>query len=135
MTKIPELKIPYEQLKHYVIETIKSSGTSFQFNNLCNSLGHLAVQKKIVTNPNPPNFQAIYFTLQKQDVNRVREVIWDLITERVLTIGDYHNDSWPWLSLTEYGTQVIESTEPVPNDSTGYFARIKREIIKFRQYH
>ena len=68
------------------------------------------------------------FPVQKHDENRVREIIWDLITERILTIGDYHNDTWPWLSLTEFGENSINSNQPIPNDTTGYLRRIKRDI-------
>lgn len=66
--------------------------------------------------------------MQTEDENKIREIVWDLIIERVLTIGDYHNDSWPWLSLTEYGKKYIGSEYPLPNDITGYFTRLTNEI-------
>lgn len=125
---IPLINIPYEELKHLVIDCIKTSGSSFQFNNLCNTVGATAVHKKIVENPNPSGFQAIDFPLQTSDANKVREIIWDLIIERVLTIGDFHNQTWPWLSLTEYCKKALNSTLPVPNDPTGYLNRIQKEI-------
>lgn len=128
METIPEIKIPYEELKSLVINAIKKCGNSFEFNNFCNILGSIAVKDGIVKNPNPSNFQAIYFPLQKKDENKVREILWDFIIERVLTIGDYHNDSWPHLSLTAYGEKVMESKEPVPNDTNEYLKRIKKEI-------
>jgi hypothetical protein len=128
MNKIPHINIPYEELKHFVLESISKSGDSFQFINLCNSIGSNAIKKGIVTNPNPPGHQVFSFPLQVEDENRVREVLWDLIIERVLTIGDYNNDSWPWLSLTDYGKKAIKSKLPIPNDPTGYLNRIKNEI-------
>lgn len=45
-----------------------------------------------------------------------------------MSIGDYQNDSWPHLSLTDYGEKVIASNGPVPNDTNGYLNRIKKEI-------
>lgn len=128
METIPEIKIPYEELKSLVIDSIKRHGHSFEFKNLCNFVGSLAVKKNIVKSPYEPNFQTINYPLQKRDENRVREILWDLIIERVLTIGDYHNDSWPHLSLTEYGEKVIKSNKPVPNDTSEYLKRIKKEI-------
>lgn len=128
MNQISALNTPYEELKHLVLDVIRQSGTSFQFRNLCNSVGYFAVNKKIVSNPNPPNFQTTDYPLQKPDENRIREILWDLIIERVITIGDYHNDSWPWLSVTAYGKKALDSTDPVPNDPTGYLARIKKEV-------
>ncbi|AMQ01656.1 hypothetical protein AY601_4835 [Pedobacter cryoconitis] len=57
-----------------------------------------------------------------------RAIIWNLIIEQVLTIGDYHNDTWPHLSVTDYGSAIIGSVKPVPNDPAGYLNRIKKEI-------
>lgn len=127
MNQVPNINIPYEELKHLVISCIKG-GSSFQFKNVCNNVGHAAVKMDLVKNPNPPNFQALYYPLQKKDENKVREIIWDLITERVLTLGDYNNDTWPWFSLTEYGEKAVNSKSPIPNDPSGYLSRIKRDI-------
>src|SRR5690606_14177692 len=127
MAQVSNLDIPYEELKHLVLQSLKG-GTSFQFRSICNSIGVLAVRNKIITDPNPPGHQTLSYPLQKQDENKVREIIWDLITERILTIGDYNNDLWPWFSLTEYGEKAINSAEPIPNDPSGYLSRIKREI-------
>lgn len=128
MSQISSINVPYEELKHLILDVIRRSGDSFQFKGLCNGVGHSAVSKNIVANPNPPNFQTFEYPLQKADENRVREVLWDLIIERVLTVGDHHNDSWPWLSVTAYGKKALDSTDPIPNDSTGYLARIKKEV-------
>ncbi len=128
MNKIPKIEIPFEELKYWVLESIKQLEGSFEFKSLCNSIGAKAVTNGIVKNPHPEGFQTIYYPLQQDDENRVREILWDLIIQRVLTIGDFHNDSWPWLSLTEYGKQAIASDQPIPNDSTGYFNRIKKQI-------
>jgi hypothetical protein len=127
MTQVSNIDIPYEELKHLVLQSLKG-GSSFQFSSICNSIGALAVKKNIVVDPNPIGHQTLYYPLQKQDENKVREIIWDLITERILTIGDYYNDLWPWFSLTDYGTKAINSTEAIPNDPSGYLSRIKREI-------
>ena len=128
MENIPEIKIPYEELKSLVIESINKHGESFEFKNLCNFIGNLAVSKNLVVNPQKPNFQSLSFTLQTSDENRVREILWDFIIERVLTIGDYQNNSWPHLSLTEYGKKAFASENPSPNDSSEYLKRINNEI-------
>lgn len=128
MKEIAELKIPYEELKHLTIDVILNSGNSFQFKNIVNAVGHLAIKQGIAENPNPQGFQALSFPLQQVDENRVRQVLWDLIIERVLTIGDYHNDSWPWLSVTDYGKAAFSSADPIPNDPSGYLERVKRNI-------
>lgn len=127
MEPVPNINIPYEELKHLVINSLKG-GSSFQFKTFCNNIGYTAVKMELVKNPNPPNFQALYYPLQKKDENKVREIIWDLITERILTLGDYNNDTWPWFSLTEYGEKAVNSMEPIPHDPSGYLSRIKRDI-------
>jgi len=128
METIPDINIPYIELKSLVIDSIKQYDTSFEFHNLCNTVGSNAVKREIVKNPNSPGYQGIDFHLQKHDENRVREILWDLIIERVLTIGDYQNSSWPFLSLTEYGEKVVKSIMPVPNDTSEYLKRIRKEI-------
>ncbi len=128
MKEIPKLDIPFEELRSVVLNVMNQHGKSFEFKNLCNSIGNKVVRDGLVKNPNPDNFQALYYPLQKSDENRVREIIWNLIVERVVTIGDYHNDSWPWLSLTEYGEKVVNSLEPTPNDPSRYIERIKKAI-------
>lgn len=95
-------------------------------------MADLAVQKGIVPHPYPQNYGYVvsgHFQLQAQDKDAVREVIWDLIIERVLSIGiDSSNPNWPWLSLTEYGKKVVDSELPVPHDPNGYLGRLRNEI-------
>lgn len=129
MNQIAELKIPYEELKHLVIDVIRNSGNSFQFKNIADAVGHSAVKMGFAENPNQQGYQALSFPLQQTDENRLRQVLWDLIIERILTIGDYHNDSWPWLSVTDYGKTALLSTDPIPNDPSGYLERVKKDII------
>lgn len=128
MNQIPIIDVPFEELKHLVLDCIQKSGDSFEFKNFCNSVGANAVKNQIVKDPNPIGYQALSFPLQKQDENRVREILWDLIIERVLTLGAFSGDTWPWLSLTDYGKEAINSNPPAPNDSTGYLKRIKNEV-------
>lgn len=109
--------IPYEELKHCVLESLKPLGDSSQFIYVCN-----AVARKVKKSTN------FSISVSPYDKEMIRQIMWDLIIERVLTIGTYNEDSWPWFSLTEYGKKVVESTEPVPNDPAGYLDRIEREI-------
>ena len=111
MRNIPLITLSYDELKCLVIDCIKKHGNSFEFKNFCNTVGAMAVRKEIVPNPNPINYQTIYFPLQKENENTVRQILWDLIVDRFLTIGDYHNDTWPWLSVTEKGKRILQDLE------------------------
>ena len=128
MAEIEKIDLPYEEIRHYVVENLRKSGGSFEFKNFCANLARLLVDKKVVKNPNAPGFQGINFNLNIRDENTIREIIWDFIIQRVITIGDYQNSSWPHLSLTEYGKKAIESAGVIPHDSTGYLKALKGAI-------
>ncbi len=128
MAEIEKINLPYEELENYVVENIKISGTSFEFKNFCANLAKLLVDKGVVINPHTPAFQGINFCLKTTDENKVREILWDFIIQRVLTLGDYHNAGWPHLSLTEYGSKAINSVGPIPNDSSGYIKALKDAV-------
>lgn len=52
--------------------------------------------------------------MSERDGILVSEIIWDLIIQRVLTIGlDTINAQWPFLRLTEYGKKVVNQTDAV----------------------
>ncbi len=126
---INNLNMPLSELSPLVLEAFKRSPQT-QYLGLCNMVASIAVEKGFV--PNPQGNAIVYggsFSLSGRDEDRVREIIWNLIVERVVTIGmNNSNPAWPWLSLTEYGLEVVNSTEPVPHDPTGYLKRIKDTI-------
>jgi hypothetical protein len=93
----------------------------------------MAVTRQIV--PKPPSEFSVgpggLYTLGEQDGETVREIVWDLIVARVLTIGmNDANPNWPWLKVTAYGKEVINSETPVPHDPSGYLGRVREEIPK-----
>lgn len=128
MAEIETLNLSYEELKSYVVENIRASGDSFEFKNFCGNLAKLLVDKGVVNNPHPKGHQGMHHNLNIADENKVREILWDFIIQRVLTLGDYHNASWPYLSLTEYGKKAINSEGPIPNDASGYLKSLKESV-------
>jgi len=59
--------------------------------------------------------------LNPGDKLAVREMVWDLIIDRVLTIGmDDVNDKWPFVRLTEFGSEVVSDRSPSYYDPGGY---------------
>jgi len=109
MNQIPSLSLSYDEITELVITCIKQQGQSFEFKNFCNNVGAKAVRDGLVKNPNPIGYQAIYYPLQREDECIVRQVLWDLIVKRILTIGDFYNDMWPWVSVTEQGKAFLIS--------------------------
>ena len=52
--------------------------------------------------------------LSGKDSEMVLQIVWDLIIERVLTIGYNHlNENWPFLRLTDYGKEIIKQSDNV----------------------
>jgi hypothetical protein len=66
--------------------------------------------------------------LEVQDMRRFRETLWALVVEGVVAIGmNDSNEQWPWLSLTEYGEEVVKGGPPTPYDPAGYFATLAEQ--------
>ncbi len=127
MTEKINLPIPLSELHSLVLETFKKKPET-QYIGLCSDVANLAIEKKIVSN-NKQIGSIGGFCLGDKDEDRVREIIWDLIVERVVTIGiNSSNPEWPHLKLTDYGKKIINSSMPVPHDPSGYVNRIKSEI-------
>lgn len=127
--RVSNLNIPLSELSPMVLEAFKRN-TQTQYLTLCNEVASIAVEKGIVSNPRGnANVHGGSFCLNGRDEDRVREIIWNLIVERVVTIGmNNSNPAWPWLSLTEYGFKVVNSAEPIPHDPEGYLKRVKESI-------
>ncbi|MGO9270303.1 MAG: hypothetical protein ACLQOO_08640 [Terriglobia bacterium] len=63
-------------------------------------------------------------TLSFEDTAKVHEVIWDLIVQRVLTVGSKMSCGWPFLSLTEFGKKIIKDQRWSPYDPDGYLREL-----------
>lgn len=125
---INRLELSLDELRPLVLEAFKNTPQS-QYSNICSEVARIAVQKSLVQNPNQGH--VVYggsFELSSMDQERVREIIWDLVIERVVTIGYPSNPAWPFLKLTEYGAQVANSNHPTPHDPSGYLNRIINEV-------
>lgn len=103
--EMPELVLDKSELRELVIESFASQGTSFQFDGLCRYIAHELSSKQtgFVAETNTI-YQPI---LNRKDVGKIREIIWDLIVLRYLSIGDYYNDTWPYLSITALGSEKL----------------------------
>ena len=66
--------------------------------------------------------------MPRDDINRLKHVVWDLIIARILIPGTPNSDQgWPFLSLTDDGLKVkFSERHPVPYDPDGYLARLQQ---------
>lgn len=131
MTTIADLELTLEELRPLVLEAFKIQNQT-QYLSVCGNVADIAISKGIVANPLQGNYSyggGGRFQLSPYDQDRVREVIWYLIFERVVTIGtNANNPAWPFLKLTDYGKDIVNSSTPIPHDPTGYLQRIKSDI-------
>lgn len=118
--------IDYKILKNLALEALKATPKS-QFGVFGNEVGKLAMQKRISHSER----------LEKIDVKNLNQIIWDLIVDRVLTVGiDPSNDKWPFFRLTEFGDSVVNQEKPTFYDPEGYgelldsFASQPDDLIK-----
>jgi hypothetical protein len=127
--RINNLNLSLDEIRSIILETLKNESRT-SYHSICANVAELAVKKGIVTDPR--GGQIVFggkYDLSVSDREKVREIIWNLVIERILTIGmDDQNPSWPWLKLTAYGSQVVTSALPVPHDPHGYLSRIRSEI-------
>jgi hypothetical protein len=64
--------------------------------------------------------------LRREDHRRLRETVWALIVEGVMTVGmDDANESWPFLSLTEFGEEHVQDPTANPHDISEYLNRLR----------
>ena len=98
----PPMKITKDELRRVVVRQFTEGCTSFTFSSFTryNVLSYL--EKHEIGLEIPPN-TTYQGGLNLSDCSRIREIIWDLIIERYLTIGSYGDDSWPNFSITERG--------------------------------
>lgn len=98
---LPGSRVTAEMLQKMVFEAIVQHGHSFQFGSIKST-----VESKLRKTEGAFNIPAnTTYTggLDGGDVARIREIIWDFIILRYLTLGDFHSDGWPYLSATDKG--------------------------------
>jgi len=95
-----------------------------QWNRVYEGVSHLAKQRLSTGHS--------FERLADGDAARLKDIVWDLVMERILTPSTPHplsiGDGWPFLSLTDYGKRIIEATTPVPYDPDGYVAALKKSV-------
>ncbi|MBQ9715007.1 MAG: hypothetical protein IJV77_01205 [Clostridia bacterium] len=105
--------LDYDTLRKIVLKVIKQGN----FNQYGNIEAQVAQEIKTCFNLQETNSfisSPSYCDLHKEDKEKVLEIIWDLIIQRVLTIGlDSSNNSWPFLRITEYGKKVVNQEEGI----------------------
>src|SRR5271157_986195 len=110
-----------EHLRSFLIvylASIKDEGRC-QWNDCVNGVSE-HVRRALNPSPDP------HWQFPRDDMNRFKHVVWDLIIARILIPGTPNSDQgWQFLSLTDHGLKVVSERHPVPYDPDGYLARLQ----------
>lgn len=122
--------IDYKVLRSLVLEAIKMNPRT-QYGNIMRSVEQLAAKHDVFPTEEECRERKVNYgryqakRLNQTDELNVNQVVWDLIIDRVLTVGmDASNEKWPFLRLTEFGQSVVEQTSPAHYDPEGYITKI-----------
>ena len=107
--------LDYETIRKLVLDVLKEGNFS-QYGDIKNQVANKLVEYGYSTESNSfsLSYSPNYRELSNQDSDKVNQVVWDLIIDRVLTIGlNKSNENWPFLRLTDYGKNIINETDNV----------------------
>ncbi len=128
LTMISEIEVSYEELKSIVLEALRIRPDT-RLSSILSGVGSIAVESSIVASPHDGVVQGASYSLRPSDEERVIDIIWDLIIERVLNMGRPGvGGGWPFLKVSSYGREVLSSSSPIPHDPSGYLGRLRREV-------
>src|SRR6266851_7338296 len=103
------MPIERELLRSCLLEALKRKPQS-QYENLKYDVGAVAGERGL-----PVQKWSGQSMLERADWRTLREMIWRLIAEGVLVVGmDDSNESWPFVSLTEYGERYVKDQRATP---------------------
>ena len=99
--QMPRLTLTYQELSEIVQQLLARVDSTFDFNSFVKTVANYLVQNKT-------GFTFSANTSYKpemdwHDVAIIREIIWDFIILRYVTIGSYGHDTWPSLTVTLRG--------------------------------
>lgn len=130
--------IDYQVLRQLVVEALKAEPDT-QIARLLKEVQRLADYHDVFPTEDECREHNINYTCYKEktlhpdDELKVCQIAWDLIVDRVLTIGTCRNptEGWPFIRLTDFGKSVAEQAPPTYYDPEGYLKRLEsfaREI-------
>lgn len=123
--------IDYETLRRLVLQALKKKPLT-EFAEIIQEVQRLADEQNVFPTREEcqkHNIDYRYYRdkrLNPIDELKVNQIVWDLIVDRVLTLGvDTSNYKWPHLRLTEFGNSVVNEEQPTHYDPDGYSAMLE----------
>ena len=120
----------YEELRPLVLQALKSKPET-QIIEVINQTETIARTKGFYKDSQPYRYLG-YSTehyMPQEDREKVRQIIWNLILQGVLTPGiNEFNPDLPFIRVTDYGHECLKSMEILPHDPDGYLGYLHKEI-------
>lgn len=116
------MAIERELLRSCLLEALRRKPQT-QYENLKYDVGAVAAERGLPAQ----SWGGGQAMLERADWRTLREMIWRLIAEGVLVVGmDDSNESWPFVSLTEYGTRFVKDQRATPHDRSAFIAQVEK---------
>ena len=97
------MRIPEDRFRSVVFEALRRDFGS-QWIGLQQAVAWVAIDRGMY--PAPQDTRIIQ--IDPADEPRLRSFFWQLVAEGVMTVGmNGGNESWPWMSLTAFGREVV----------------------------
>ncbi len=122
-------KMDYEELRPLVLEALKQE-LETQIVTLLDATENIALTKGFYSEKTPWSYLGrAEHKMPKEDREKVREIVGNLVIEGILTWGvDELNPGPPFLKVTEYGKDCLAAGEILPHDPDGYLKYLNSEI-------
>ncbi len=122
--------IDYQVLRSLILEALKIKPQT-SYHGIMIAVGELAARHNVFPSEEECRKRQVDYRDYKErrlnpiDLMNVNQIIWDLVVERILTIGyNTSNDEWPNLRLTIFGHSVVNQPTPHYYDPAGYLATL-----------
>lgn len=122
--------LDYEELRPLVLQVLKSQPKT-QIITIINQTETVARSKGFYKDAQPYRYlgSSTQHYMPKEDREKVRQIIWDLILQGILTPGvSEQSPGLPHVGVTNYGHECLKSMEILPHDPDGYLKHLQNEI-------
>lgn len=119
----------YEEIRPIVLDALKEEPET-QVINILDRTERLAINKGFFKDAQTWYYGVTPHKMPRDDREKTREIINDLVIEGILGWGnDERNSGPPFLKVTAYGRECLSHADPQPYDPDGYLKYLKSEIL------
>lgn len=123
------LELNNEELRSLVLDTLRDNKKT-QIVSFNNSVANNALAKGLLKKDTRNIYSNGNVHLEKNDIARVQNILWDLIIEGIIRPGlaDGNNNDLPFFHVTEKGESILSSETVTPYDPDSYIKQLSKDI-------